>query len=310
MNIPHYPERAPIVPAMREALHPRLAQLPDGISEYTFAGLYLFRRTYDYHVSCLPSGRLLVFGRKEGASFVMFPEGLPDSDDVLLQLIDEYDFVKGLGTSGVDEAHSRLPRHGHAIVEDRDNFDYLYLRSDLATLAGRRFHKKRNHVNQFIGTYAFTEGPLTEQNVPDALAILEAWHARRPEESDYPAAREALERIGELDLRGWIVYVDGVPAAYAMGESLAAGRSFVVHFEKADETFRGIYQYINQAFAASLPETHELINREQDLGDEGLRQSKMTYRPCGFVKKHRIVSEAVAAQMMGDHGEEVDQAIA
>jgi hypothetical protein len=60
---------------------------------------------------------------------------------------------------------------------------------------------------------------------------------------------------------------------------------FAVHFEKALEEFKGIYQFVNQAFAASLPESYIHINREQDLGDEGLRQAKMTYRPAGFVRK-------------------------
>jgi hypothetical protein len=82
--------------------------------------------------------------------------------------------------------------------------------------------------------------------------------------------------------------VGDTPAAYTIGEPLMKGRSFVVHFEKAADGYRGIYQFINKAFAAMLPKHYKWINREQDLGDEGLRQSKMTYRPSGFVKKYRV----------------------
>ncbi|GHU99931.1 hypothetical protein FACS189483_09680 [Spirochaetia bacterium] len=80
--------------------------------------------------------------------------------------------------------------------------------------------------------------------------------------------------------------MEGRPAAYCLGESLARGRMFAVHFEKGIDEYKGIYQYINQAFAASLPGYYTHINREQDLGDEGLRQAKETYRPVGFVRKY------------------------
>ena len=90
-----------------------------------------------------------------------------------------------------------------------------------------------------------------------------------------------------LPLRGTVYYVSGKPAAYCLGESIARGRMFAIHFEKAIDEFKGIYQFMNQAFAASLPNFFTLVNREQDLGGEGLRQAKMTYRPCDFVKKYK-----------------------
>jgi hypothetical protein len=96
--------------------------------------------------------------------------------------------------------------------------------------------------------------------------------------------------MGPLQLCGGIFYIDGQPVAYCLGEELALGTSFVIHFEKAvlAEEFRGIYQFINQAFASILPEKYETVNREQDLGDPGLRQAKESYRPVGFVKKYRV----------------------
>lgn len=275
---------------MRELLHPNLSMLPDGVSEFTFAGLYLFRRTYDYHLSYLPDDHLLITGRKDGQPFCMLPCGIPDDDGLVHDLMDKYGYIKGLGESHADEAWIRLERLGYSVREDRDNFDYIYLKSDLAELSGRKYHKKRNHVNAFVHNYRYDERPLTLANRDDALMILERWQAEREDRSDYDAAREALELFAELDLKGYMVYVEGDAAAYTVGEPLQRGRSFVVHFEKAIDHYRGIYQFINKAFATILPRHYKWINREQDLGDEGLRQSKMTYRPTGFVKKYRVMA--------------------
>jgi len=287
MGIPQYPDCAPIDMSMRDDLHPRLSMLPDGVSEFTFAGLYLFRDTYNYHLSRLPEDKLIISGQKEGKSFFMLPCGLPEDADLIQELFERYDYLKGLSERNADESWIALEKLGLTVQEDRDNFDYLYLKDDLANLPGKKFHKKRNHVNAFVNNYRFDEQTMRPKHIPDAMGILEAWQKDRDDRADYAAAREALELFQELDLKGYIVYVDETPAAYTIGEALMKGLSFVVHFEKAVDGYRGIYQFINKAFAAMLPKHYKWINREQDLGDEGLRQSKMTYRPTGFVKKYR-----------------------
>ncbi len=287
MEIPTYPQTAPISFSMRDELHPRLSMLPDGVSEFTFAGLYLFRRTYDYHLSLLPDERLLISGSKDGSDFFMLPCGFPGDDALVEHLFERYDYLKGLGESIADETRIRLERLGFEMHEDRDNFDYLYLKEDLAELPGRKFHKKRNHVNAFINNYEYDERKLTKAHIDDAVLVLDKWQETQEDRADYDAAREALAYFDELGLKGYMVYVDGRPAAYTLGEALMKGRSFVVHFEKALGDYRGIYQFINKAFATILPRHYRWINREQDLGNEGLRQSKMTYRPSGFVKKYR-----------------------
>ncbi|MBI5588307.1 MAG: DUF2156 domain-containing protein, partial [Deltaproteobacteria bacterium] len=99
-------------------------------------------------------------------------------------------------------------------------------------------------------------------------------------------AREALEIFEEIQLCGGIYFVEGRPAAYILGEEIAH-EMFVVHFEKGVGDFKGLLQFVNRSFASILPEKYNIINREQDLGDPGLRQSKESYRPIGFVKKYR-----------------------
>ena len=304
MSIPSFPDFAAISLIMRDELHPHLSLLKDGVSEYTFANLYLFRRTYSYRLSRLAPDRIAISGVKEGKRFFLLPCGIPDDDAVLDELFESHDYLKGLSESNTEAARIRLEKRGYTVEEDRDNFDYLYLKKDLAALSGRKFHKKRNLVNAFVNNYRYEEGPLTRENLNAAFHVLEQWRSQRDDSGDYDAAKEALELKDELDLQGYLVWVDGTPAAYTLGESLARGRSFAVHFEKAIGNYKGIYQFINRAFASVLPRHYKFINREQDLGDLGLRQAKMTYRPWGFVKKYRVLpvpSAAAQDESTADH---------
>jgi hypothetical protein len=289
MAIPAYPDLAPISLEMQRELHPALSVIEDGISEFTFANLYLFRNTYGHQVGRIGDSAI-ISGRKDGKSFFMAPCGLPEDNGALTSLLEGHDYIKGLAERHADANRVRLERLGWRTEEDRDNFDYLYLRSDLAALQGRKYHKKRNLVNAFINNYSYEESPLSAQNIDEAFHVLEQWRGERGgANDDYDAAREALELIDRLGLHGYLVRVDGTPAAYTLGEALMKGRSFAVHFEKAIGDYKGIYQFINRAFASVLPRHYHYINREQDLGDAGLRQAKMTYRPFGFVKKYKVV---------------------
>jgi hypothetical protein len=273
---------------MRDDLYPALNLITDGISEFTFSNLFLFRRTYGYRVSRLPGKTFVIEGTKNGKSFFYVPCALPEQG-TLGELMDGHDYLKNLSESQADEHRAALERRGYKIVEDRDNFDYLYLRTDLAELTGKTYHKKRNLVNAFVNSYAYEQKPLRKDNVADAVAVLDRWREAKGMDGDYAASREALELFEILGMRGCVYYVDGSPAGWCLGEPLARGRMFAVHFEKGVEDYKGIYQFINQAFAQALPPYFKSINREQDLGDEGLRQAKMTYRPHAFVNKYRVV---------------------
>jgi hypothetical protein len=266
-------------------MHPHLSLTPDGVSEYTFSNLYLFRNRYAYRVSRLPNRSFILSGERDGKRFFMTPCAGPDRE-ILEDLFRTHDYWKGIPETLVRSNRTDWEAWGIEIVEDRDNFDYLYLRTDLAELAGKKFHKKRNLVHAFNHAYSHTAAPLSERHIPQALAVLERWREDKGAEGDYAAAREALDLFGTLKMKGVIYYVDGKAAGWCLGESLARGRMFAIHFEKAIDEYKGIYQFMNQAFAAWLPGYYTHINREQDLGDEGLRQAKMTYRPVGFVRKY------------------------
>ncbi|MFH1154273.1 MAG: DUF2156 domain-containing protein [Pseudomonadota bacterium] len=280
--IPEYPDERTVSLDMRPLLHPMFQALPDGISEFTFANIYLFREGHRYRLSRMADGTIAILGQDGDRPFFMLPFGLPDKA-VLDLLMTGNGFMKCVSGS----QKPLLEAMGYEVTQDRDGFDYLYLRQELAELTGRKFQKKRNLIKAFINNYTYEGRPLLEEYLPQALSVLEAWRRERDTPGDYAAAREALERSEELQLCGGIYYADGQPAAYSLGEELACGTSFVIHFEKAINQYKGIYQFVNQAFASIITDPYTTLNREQDLGDEGLRHAKLSYRPTGFVEKFR-----------------------
>jgi hypothetical protein len=285
--IAEYPDSAEISIDMRPVLHPKFQLLADGISEFTFSNIYLFRRTHNYRISQLKNGLFVITGRDKENPFFTLPFGLPD-ENIIKELFNNHHAMK----NATGRQTEKLASLGYSVSEDRDNFDYLYSREDLVNLTGRKFHKKKNLLNIFIRNNECQAKPLLEECRDDALEILDQWKKQHDEPNDFIAAKEALEKMWTLQLCGGIFYINGQPVAYCLGEELALGKSFVINFEKAvlAEDLKGIYQYINQAFASILPEKYETINREQDLGDIGMRQAKMSYRPVGFVKKYRVRS--------------------
>jgi len=301
--VPCYPDFVPLGIEHKDILHPRLSLTFDGVSEFTFAGLYLFRKRYNYRIARNgEDGGFIISGAQpdhnghgnaDGASgnknFFMTPCAAPEIE-TLNSLFESHDYWKNISQTVLNPVSEKLKECGLTIDEDRDNFDYLYCRKDLAELSGKKFHKKKNHVNNFLHLYPNHEQrPLNAALIPAAIEILDRWRQDKNEDGDYNAAREALDLFDSLTLKGSMFFVDGKPAAYCMGESIARGKMFVIHIEKAVDEYKGIYQFVNQSFAASLPRFFTLINREQDLGNEGMRQAKMTYRPCGFVKKYTAV---------------------
>ena len=288
-SIPAYPEFAPISLEMAREISPHLVRLPDGVSEFSFAGLFLFRNHYNYRVSIL-NNLLVVSGEYGGERFFVTPCCSTNLESIR-ELFKAHDSWKLISPAFLEKNRAMIESGGYEILNDRDNFDYLYLRTDLATLSGKKFHKKKNHVNAFELAYPnHSIKPLTLETRADAFEVLESWksHEAHPEETDYAAAREALELLDQFAMTGLVLYVDGFPVAWTLAEEVADGRIAAVHFEKGRVEYRGAYQYINYSFAQTLPETVEFINREQDLGDEGLRQAKMTYRPAGFVEKFTV----------------------
>lgn len=182
---------------------------------------------------------------------------------------------------------------GQLTIEyDRDYCDYIYTRESLATLKGKKLQPKRNHVNKFHRLYPDAEfKQLTVNEVPACMAMAEEWYKTHSEvvdiENEHRSLRECLTHFEELGLRGGVLYVDGKVVAFTYGMPINAN-TFDVCVEKADEAYEGSYAVINQEFVKSLPEQYEYINREEDMGLEGLRKAKLSYQPAIILQKYII----------------------
>lgn len=281
--VPEYPQFKELTLDMKSFLQPLLKQHNEGISEFTFSGIFLFRKEHNYKISQLDDKCLILIGNDDGKPFFMLPAIIPKKDTLNI-LFKDFKSIKGVSQSKA----AFFVDQGYKVAEDRDNFDYLYLRTDLAKLPGKKYHKKRNHVHIFLNNYSYQGKPFLPEYREHALSILEGWSASQKEAADYAPTKEALENFEELELCGALYYVEDEPAAFIIGEELVKDNTYVIHYEKAIRGYRGIYQFVNKSFASLLPEKYEYINREQDLGNDGLRQAKLSYRPCGFIKKYRV----------------------
>ena len=206
--------------------------------------------------------------------------------------------------------------------ENRGDSDYIYSAESLATLAGNQYRKKRNHVSRFNRTYSNYEiRPLTSENFADALTVEKSWlnietlgessdtdcectcecreaaWAERSEDektrlSEYCAIREAIENFDALGMKGAVLYVGGVPTGMTMASEIAPG-VWDIHFEKVIDEYavNGGYAVINKLFAERLVAAGaKFINREEDIGLEGLRKAKLSYYPQTILDKTHVTS--------------------
>ncbi len=181
-----------------------------------------------------------------------------------------------------------------AVTPARDDFDYVYRSRDLIELAGSRYHAKRNHLARFAESQAFVYEPLAEQHLPGCLELAEAWCAFKRCEDDlglmgeWNAVKEILSSFSALRVQGAVILVKGRIKAFTLGEPLNA-RTAVIHIEKADPEIPGLYTVVNQEFCRRQWPAMTFINREQDLGEPGLRRAKMSYHPDHLEEKYDIV---------------------
>ena len=182
----------------------------------------------------------------------------------------------------------------YEIIPERDNFDYIYKREDLALLAGKKYHSKRNHISAFSKKYNWTYESLNQTNKEEFLAFSEKWYFDKADAFDEGLAAEqkALAKILNsnvgIDYKGALIRVDGRVVAVTMGSPINS-RVFDIHFEKADTEYSSAYALINREFALRELGDYEYINREDDLGLEGLRKAKLSYKPAILLEKYSML---------------------
>lgn len=208
-----------------------------------------------------------------------------------------------LGTSftlsNVPEAFlAYLPAHyrQNLILEElRDEWEYVHSTAELIELKGNKFSQKRAYVKAFINNYNWEYVPLLPEDFADLLAFQKKWRKRRESNPKHnpalQAEEQALERAllawDDLPLLGALLKVDGVTVAYTIAEELDS-ETLDIRFEKAFSEYAGIYQALNKFFLERQAQNYRWVNREEDLGNPGLRDAKLSYHPVRFIKKFKI----------------------
>jgi len=284
--------------AHKEQYQQILFASPERGCEYSFSNLYLWGIQ---NVAFL-HGCAALFSHFNGKSIYPYPIGSGDKKAVIEEILQDARQrgipcrISGITEADRQELEQLFPGVFH-IQPIRDSFDYVYDIDTLADLRGKKLQSKRNHFNRFCIEHPEHQViPMCCEWAPRAKEFMEGWFSRRRQadpHGDYLleniAIARALNHCGEMGMEGLLLVEDGKILAITMGSRLS-GDTFDIHFEKALEDVPGAYAAINCQFARYLrlkyPEVRYL-NREEDMGLEGLRTAKLSYRPHHMVEKHR-----------------------
>ena len=270
--------------------------------EYTFANNFVWRKVYHVEVA-EKYGCAIIRFEEEGVVMYSYPIGAGDHRKVIdeLRTICEEE-KRPLIMSPLSEADREQMLTWYSeqflIQGDRNDYDYIYTREKLATLAGKKMHGKRNHIARFQDEDDWCYEELNDSNIEECRNMTYTWIKMRAEkwneemELEMSVLHEAFDHRKELGLVGGIIRKAGQIVAFSIGEPLNSD-TYVVHFEKAFPDMQGAYPMINQQFVLHVCEEYTYVNREEDTGDPGLRKAKMSYYPEILLKKYVAISSDV-----------------
>lgn len=280
--------------ADREQINWYLAYADTRSCERTFANTYLWAKHYDTGFAIVED--MLVFGHTAGDVSFTVPVGpgeLKKTVDTLLAYCEERKVPFQLHNV-TEEEFARLEAlyPGEFSIEyEREYADYVYETEKLANLSGKKYHSKKNHINKFKNLYPdWSYEPITKENLEECFQMALRWRELNGCEEDEEKHAEIcvtlnfLRLFEELEMRGGALRVDGKIVAFTIGEPVGKD-TLVVHIEKAFADVQGAYAMINQQFVQHEGEGFVYLNREEDMGEEGLRQAKMSYKPVFLVEK-------------------------
>lgn len=273
---------------------------PSRSCERTFVNVYLWSRHYKVKYAVIED--TLVFRSEDQGLAFSYPAGESVNIRRAVDYLTEYCKEKSCPLvfyNVTPEMFAQLETWypGRFSVEyDRDIADYVYETDKLATLAGKKLHGKRNHINKFKNLYPdWKYETLSDDNVEDCFQMALKWRNQNGCEDDPEKNAEmcvtlnSLRLYKELELTGGVLKVNGEIVAFTIGEPLCAD-TFVVHIEKAFPDIEGAYPMINQQFVQHECMEYKYVNREEDTGAEGLRKAKLSYRPA-FLEEKGITKE-------------------
>lgn len=302
---PQFPEFKPIGIEDRDIIRGRLEEYKPETSELNFTNMFIWRSHYGFSWS-LYGDWLLVIGDSGNGLQALPPVGPPSRAAVSRMLLGWLEEDRKVREPSIDRADARLVAElsesgGFVCEPTREHFDYVYRTEDLVKLEGKSYRAKRNHLNYLMRSYRFIYEPITETRVGSCLALAEKWCVQRRCAEDLNligeggATREALLNFTALQIKGGAILIDGQVEAFTLGEPLGTNTA-VVHIEKANNDIRGVYAAINQQFCEKEWSGIPFVNREQDLGEPGLREAKLSYNPDHLVEKFRVRLAIAGAQ--------------
>lgn len=278
-------------------------------SDISFVNMYLLRKKYDIEICRYKDFVVRYYNGVGARKGYTFPVGDYRAEDDIKKLLFELkedarlrncDMQFAFLTETQKELLEKFIPKDFIYENDLGDSDYVYLASDLANLSGKAFHKKKNHVSRFTRTYSdYQYSEIGCNNRDDAALVADMWYYEHLQsESDsqlkeYMAIKEALNYFDRLELKGGVIYVNETPVAMTIA-SVINNETADIHFEKVIGEYAafGGYAAINNIFAKQLYKSGiKWINREEDIGIEGLRKAKMSYRPKLMIKKYGAVKK-------------------
>jgi uncharacterized protein len=297
-SLPRFPRFKPLTLADRQIIRPLLWDYQPETSELTFTNLFMWQSHYGYQW-CLEGESLLVVATMGGRpAWALPPVGPAPRAGLCRQVLAWLKSAHGVADPAIERADPKLAAEltgqPDFVVEPvRNHFDYVYRTPDLIELAGGNYHAQRNHINSFNRSHHYHYEPLRPEHLPACLDLCARWcQIKRCEEDfsltgEWAAVGAALSNFQALDLQGAVILVNDRVQAFSCGELLNHSTA-VIHLEKAAPELRSLYAVINQEFSRRAWASVPFINREQDLGEPGLRKAKLSYHPYRLVEKFLI----------------------
>lgn len=294
----------PVTAADLQRLRPFYGLRPNKTCDSVFLDCFLWKDYY--HVQCTVSEEKAALwlmeqdGQVSTAMPICREEDLPH---FFYQLVDyfEQELKQPFYIYLADEEAIKvlnLEPEKFEVTEQEDLKDYLYDGDAMRTLAGKKLHKKKNHLNAFMRQYEgrYEYRHLCCQDKEEIWRFLERWRQQKADadalneflDFEVEGIHEILKNCCALGVRMAGVYVDGTLEAFTIGSLNALENMAVIHIEKANPDIPGLYQFINQQFLVHEFPDVTLVNREDDVGMEGLRKAKMSYQPIGFARKYMV----------------------
>lgn len=263
--------------------------------EYNFSNNFAWHRLYDTAI-CRYKDFYISRSMKYGMSFT-FPAGSGDYNDLFLTLKREAEEAGGpLVVSSVTDENlgifEELFAGQFSVSCDEADCDYIYDAEKLRTLSGKKYHQKRNHLARFHENN-WEYSPLTEKDFDECIEFaVNSYNLNQSYDDESSVAEQFaintfMNYYSELELKGGVIRVDGKVQGFTIGDPINSD-TFDIHIEKANAEIQGAYAAINNEFAKSATVGYSYINREEDLGLEGLRRSKRSYHPVIMLRKNKV----------------------